>query len=71
MGKRRVILRIPPAYLRLATIQAEYFLDFLPISTYWLDYFALSRTTDIDAVSRQFGLLPARFVSKLEHLNSK
>jgi NADH dehydrogenase len=70
-GMRRLIVNLHASYLRMLTIQLAYFLDFLPISTYWLDYLAINRTTTIDSVSRQFGLLPSRLVTKLTHLKKK
>ena len=68
IGVRRGFLNLQPSYMRIAAVLAEYFFPALPHSVYWLDYLAANRTTEIDAVTRYFGLLPARFSQHLGHL---
>lgn len=65
--KRRVV-GIRPSYMRFVGIFLEYFFPRMPFSIYWIDYFAANRTCEIDSVSRQFGLLPARLEKHLGHL---
>jgi hypothetical protein len=38
------------------------------VSVFWLDYLAADRTTAIDSVTRNFGLLPSIFESRLDYL---
>ncbi len=42
-----------------------------PISSFWLDYFAVNRTCAIDSMPRNFGLMPARFAYRLDYLIRK
>jgi NADH dehydrogenase len=65
---RRWVFHMQPSYMRIATIAAEYFFPWLPFSIYWIDYLAANRTTNVDSVTRWFGVLPARFSHHLDHL---
>jgi len=67
-GMRRGLIGLRPSYLRLVAITLEYLYPAFPHSVYWLDYLANDRTCEIDSVSRQFGLLPARMSSHLNYL---
>jgi hypothetical protein len=42
-----------------------------PISSLFLDYFAVNRTTAVDSMPRYFGLMPARFSYRLDYLIHK
>lgn len=70
-GIRRYFIKLPPTYIRFIGVLLEYFLPRLPLSVYWLDYLSTSRTTDLDTVSRIFGLLPASFEQHLGHLRGQ
>ena len=65
---RRRLVHIFPPYLRAMTVLFESIFPGLPVSVYWLDYLAVNRTCGVDSVPRLFGLMPARFSSKLDHL---
>lgn len=67
-GMKRTLIQLRPSYLRIVAITLEYLFPSFPHSVYWLDYLANDRTCDIDSVSRQFGLLPARFGSHIDYL---
>jgi hypothetical protein len=41
-----------------------------PASIFWLDYLAVNRTCPVDAIPRIFGLMPARFASRLDYLRN-
>lgn len=71
IGIRRRLVFMQPAYMRIVAVQMEYFFANLPISSYWIDYLAVNRTTDIDAITRVFGLLPARFEQQLDYLKQE
>ena len=68
---RRRLLPVRPTYLRWLTVVLETIFPNLPISVYWLDYLATNRTCSLDAVSREFKLLPARFGHKLGYLEGQ
>lgn len=71
LGLRPRLLLAAPFILRWVAIALEYSFPRLPVSVYWLDTLAASRTTDIDSVSRQFGLLPARLSARLGYLQGQ
>jgi len=62
------IVHIHPAYLRLITIVMENAFPSFPVSTFWLDYLSSNRTSSIDILPREFGILPARFSKKNDYL---
>ncbi|HEY58501.1 MAG TPA: NAD(P)H-binding protein [Anaerolineae bacterium] len=70
LGLRRWMIPVPPVYLRWLTVAVQYALPAFPISTYWLDYLALSRTCDVDVLPREFGLMPERFARRLDYLKA-
>lgn len=65
--KRRLV-ELPPAYLRGLALWMENSFPNFPVSIYWLDYLSADRTCPIDSLSRQFGILPARFGQQLDYL---
>ncbi|TAK11489.1 MAG: NAD-dependent epimerase/dehydratase family protein [Anaerolineae bacterium] len=71
VGVRRRFWPLSPVVMRYAAVYLEYFFPGIPTSTYWLDYFSASHTTEIDSVPRQFGLLPARLSQRLGHLHGQ
>jgi nucleoside-diphosphate-sugar epimerase len=66
--KHRLLVSWPNPYMRATTVIAEHTFPGFPSSVFWLDYLAVNRTCGVDSVPSQFGLMPARFVSKLDHL---
>lgn len=70
IGIRRNYININPAYLRTLSLLLEQSNPRFPISIHWLDYLAADRTCPVEAVPRQFGLLPARFTQHLEYLDT-
>jgi uncharacterized protein YbjT (DUF2867 family) len=68
--KRRILLPLSMPYLRGLTVAVESWLPGFPSSVFWLDYISVNRTCPVDSVPRQFGLLPARFAYRLDHLKS-
>jgi len=64
----RIIVPTRPPYLRGGAWLMERALHYSPISTNWLDYLAVNRTTDLDTLPRLFGLAPARLEDRLDHL---
>lgn len=65
---QRWLIPIMPAYLRAFTVIFEQSFQTFPVSVFWLDYLASDRTTAIDSVARNFGLLPSLFESRLDYL---
>jgi len=68
--KRRILLPLSMPYLRGLTVAVESWFPGFPSSVFWLDYISVNRTCPVDSVPRQFGLLPARFAYRLDHLKS-
>jgi NADH dehydrogenase len=71
MNKRRFLFSLSPITLRAITVFLEGINPRFPISSFWLDYFAVNRTCAVDAMPRQFGLMPARFNYRLDYLIRK
>ena len=69
--KRKPFLSISPAYLRLYNLWFKQSRKGFPLSSHWLDLFAINRTCALDSVPRMFKLLPARFQNHLTHLVEK
>jgi len=67
---RRYLINISPAYLRMFVVYIDQIIPKFPISLYWLDSLAEDRTTALDILPRQFGILPARFNQSLDFLTS-
>lgn len=68
IGLRRNIVHVFPPYLRALTVLLESIFPGLPVSVYWLDYLAVNRTTNLDALPRIFNILPSQFDQRLDHL---
>lgn len=69
--RRRYLVPLSPITLRAITVFLENALPRFPISSFFLDYFAVNRTTAVDSMPRYFGLMPARFSYRLEYLKHK
>jgi NADH dehydrogenase len=65
---QRNLVHVFPPYLRAMTVLFESMFPGLPVSVYWLDYLAVNRTCNLDALPRIFNILPSRFDHRLEHL---
>jgi nucleoside-diphosphate-sugar epimerase len=68
---RRVMVDFRPPYLRAGAWLMERILREPPITTLWLDYLAVNRTTDLASMPRVFGLQPARMESGLDYLKDR
>jgi NADH dehydrogenase len=69
--RRRYLVPLSPITLRAITVFLENALPRFPISSFFLDYFAVNRTTAVDSMPRYFGLMPARFSYRLDYLKHK
>jgi len=70
VGRERLLINMRPPYLRGLTMFLASIFPALPVSTFWLDYLATSRTTFLETIPREFGLLPSRFGSRLDYLRN-
>lgn len=68
IGLKKKIIHLHPAYLRMITVFFEHVFPSFPVSTFWLDYLSANRTSSIDSLTREFGILPARFAQKTSYL---
>lgn len=66
--RRRFLVPLSPITLRALTIFLEGVVPSFPLSSFFLDYFAVNRTTAVDSMPRYFGLMPARFSYRLDYL---
>jgi uncharacterized protein YbjT (DUF2867 family) len=69
--RRRFLLPLSPITLRALTVFFDGVLPRFPISSFFLDYFSVNRTTAVDSMPRYFGLMPARFSYRLDYLVRK
>jgi uncharacterized protein YbjT (DUF2867 family) len=69
--KQRFLVPLSPITLRAMTVFLEGIFPNFPISSFWLDYFAVNRTCAVDSMPRIFGLMPARFTYRLDYLIHK
>jgi len=65
---RRLLVPLPPPYMRTLLVILDALIPNFNISTYWLDYVAVNRTCSVDNMPRTFGLMPARFAYRLDYL---
>jgi len=68
---RRYLISLSPVTLRAMTVFLESIVRNFPISSFWLDYFAVNRTCAVDSMPRTFGLMPARFTYRIDYLVRK
>ena len=64
----RYLVPLSPITLRALTVFLEGVIPNFPISSFWLDYFAVNRTCAVDSMPRIFGLMSARFNYRLDYL---
>jgi uncharacterized protein YbjT (DUF2867 family) len=69
-GQRRTLVNWPTQSMRALTIVMEFIFPRFPASIFWLDYLAVNRTCPADTIPRIFGLMPARFASRLDYLRN-
>jgi uncharacterized protein YbjT (DUF2867 family) len=62
------LFEMHPVLLRALVVTLESFVPNYPVSSFWLDYIAVSRTCAVDNLTRAFGLMPARFGYRLDYL---
>lgn len=70
-GMKRTLVNFPFPYLRGLTVLLEYLFPNLPVSTYWLDYMAVNRTTALNTLPRTFNLMPSRMSTHLDYLRNQ
>jgi len=70
-NRRRFLMPLSPVALRALIVFLESAVPTFPISSFWLDYFAVNRTCAVDSMPRIFGLMPARFTYRLDYLMRK
>jgi nucleoside-diphosphate-sugar epimerase len=68
LGTHQLLMQFSPAYLRILTLWIDQIFPKFPISIYWLDTLTEDRTTNLDSLPRQFGIMPARFKQNIEYL---
>lgn len=68
---RRLIVSLPPPYMRALFVTLDTFTPGFNVPTYLLDYVAVNRTCPVDNLPRIFGLMPARFAYRLNYLERK
>lgn len=66
--RRRILFEVNPALLRAWIVLLEAMIPNYPLSSFWMDYLAVSRTCPADSLPRTFGLMPARFAYRLDYL---
>lgn len=67
-GQRRLMVNWPAQSMRALTILMEFLFPSFPTSVFWMDYLAVNRTCPVDSIPHLFGLMPARFASRLDYL---
>jgi NADH dehydrogenase len=68
---RRAILPMSIPFMRGLFVTLDSMIPNANISTYWLDYLAVNRTCPVENLTRNFGLMPARFGYRLDYLARK
>jgi NADH dehydrogenase len=68
---RRMLISLPPPYVRALFVMLNAFSPAFNVPTYWLDYVAVNRTCPVENLPRTFGLMPARFAYRLDYLARK
>ena len=74
MRKASILRILVPArapYLRAGAWLLERILRQSPVSTHWIDYLAVNRSTDLGTLPSVFGLSPSRMEDKLAYLQGK
>ena len=68
INKKKLLLQISPAYLRIFNLWFKPYKGSFPLSTRWLDLLAIDRACPLDSLPRNFSILPGRFQNHLEYL---
>jgi uncharacterized protein YbjT (DUF2867 family) len=66
--QRRILVNWPTQSMRALTVLMEFIYPRFPTSIFWMDYLAVNRTCPVDTIPRVFGLMPARFATRLDYL---
>jgi len=69
-GQRRWLVNWPTPTLRALTVVMESAFPRFPSNVFWIDYLAVNRTCRVDTVQKVFGLMPARFSTRLDYLRN-
>lgn len=64
----RLLVNFPTQIMRGITLFMEAIFPRFPLSIFWMDYLAVNRTCPVDTIPHVFGLMPARFTSRLDYL---
>ena len=67
----RILLPTRPPYLKVGAWLLEHLMPQPPVTPLWLDYLAVSRTTDLNTLPRVFGLQPSRMERNLGYLQER
>jgi NADH dehydrogenase len=67
----RIVVKTRPPYLRFGARIMQAVLPSPPVNVHWIDYLAVSRTTDLNTLPRVFGLAPSRMEERLAYLRGK
>jgi len=70
-GSHRWLVSASPLYLRGITWLIQRVLPNPPLTTFWFDYLASSRTASLDALPRIFGLKPSMMIDRLRYLGER
>jgi uncharacterized protein YbjT (DUF2867 family) len=65
---KRILVPFRPPYLRVGAGLLERVFRDPPLTSLWLDYLAINRTTDLGSLPQAFGLQPVRMESNLGYL---
>jgi uncharacterized protein YbjT (DUF2867 family) len=68
---RRILVPFRPPYLRAGAWLMERIFPDPPVTSFFLDYLAINRTTDLGSLPRAFGLQPARMETNLGYLQKR
>lgn len=68
VGLHRLFIPYSLGHMRNLTLWVDQIIRDFPISIFWLDTLAENRTCTIDAMPRDFGILPVRFNLANDHL---
>jgi hypothetical protein len=71
VGIHRLLIPYSLGRMRNLTLWVDQMVKGFPISLFWLDTLAENRTTAIDAMPRDFGILPVRFKLANDYLLGK
>jgi len=66
--RRRLVVSWGSPVLRMLTATMEATFPRFPTSVFWLDYLSVDRSCPTDTIPRVFGLMPARFTTRLDYL---